>query len=219
MSKTKALDTMTSEQGRHGPVVEHHGLRTIEDLRPAAYNPRRISDRAARALSKSLGDFGDLSGIVWNKRTGNLVCGHQRVDQLRKLGAYLDVCRDGTAAIEHGGERFVVRVVDWPEAKEKAANVVANNPAIGGEFTDELGALLDEIQADIGAQGFADLALDELVKNESEDAGALKEWDASPLEMSGMFIFTAPIEMQARVRATLEREFPGVKFAEEVVYG
>ena len=53
--------------------VEHHGLRSIEDLKPASYNPRRISDRAARALAKSIGDFGDLSGIVWNKRTGNLV--------------------------------------------------------------------------------------------------------------------------------------------------
>jgi hypothetical protein len=195
------------------PKLQH--LKSIEDLRPSSYNPRKISEAAASGLQKSLGDFGDLSSVVWNQRTGNLVCGHQRVAELRKLGAQLI---DGALQIA-SGERFPVRVVDWPVIKEKAANVVANNPAIGGEFTDELGGLLKEIEAGIGEQDFNDLMLNDLRGEEKEEATELKEWDASALSLDGMFIFTAPIEMQAKIRAVLEREFPGVSFREEVIYG
>jgi len=62
-------------------------LNKIEDLRPAPYSPRPITDKAASRLGKSLNRFGDIAGIVWNKRTGHLVAGHQRVEQLRKAGA------------------------------------------------------------------------------------------------------------------------------------
>ena len=47
----------------------------------------------------------------------------------------------------------------------------------------------------------------------------IKEWDASDLNVDGMFIFTAPIEMQAKIRHVLEQNFPDVMFREEVVYG
>jgi hypothetical protein len=192
-------------------------LKTIDDLRQADYNPRKISSKAAAALSKSLGDFGDLSGIVWNQRTGNLVCGHQRVAELRKLGAQLI---DGALQIV-SGERFAVRIVDWPIVKEKSANVVANSPSIAGEFTPSVDAVLDEIMAGIGQQDYSELLLDDARVGVDSKTGAteLKEWDASELSLDGMFIFTAPIEVQAKVRAVLERELPGVTFREEVVYG
>jgi len=201
----------TTEDQKNKPI-----LKTIDDLRPADYNPRKISPRSAAALSKSIGDFGDLSGVVWNRRTGNLVCGHQRVAELRKLGAQLI---DGDLQIV-SGERFAVRIVDWPIVKEKSANVVANNPSVAGEFTPSVDAVLDEIMAGIGQQDYDALLLgDARVGADKLGAAELKEWDASELSLDGMFIFTAPIEVQAKVRAVLEREFPGVKFREEVVYG
>lgn len=134
-------------------------LSSIEDLRPAPYNPRTISEKAADGLGKSLEDFGDIAGIVWNKRTGHLVAGHQRVEQLKKLGAVL---HNGELRVGVDGPRFAVRVVDWPESKEKAANVTANNQHIGGSFTDGLADLLGEIKLSLGDDDFAALQLDAL---------------------------------------------------------
>lgn len=70
-------------------MIDVHELTDISDLRPASYNPRTIEDDAAAGLAQSLERFGDLSGIVWNQRTGHLVAGHQRVNQLRERGAQL----------------------------------------------------------------------------------------------------------------------------------
>ena len=39
------------------------------------------------------------------------------------------------AVVTPDGERFPVRVVDWPAEREKAANLAANNAAIAGTFT------------------------------------------------------------------------------------
>ena len=118
----------------------------LNELVPAEYNPRRISDRAMKGLRASLERFGELGGIVWNKRTGRLVGGHQRVKALAVMG-------------ETHAE---VRVVELDELDEKALNLTLNNPAIGGEWMElELGELLEEAQAGLGDL-FADLKLDEL---------------------------------------------------------
>ena len=196
-------------------MVDAAQLTSIEDLRSAPYNPRSISIEAAAGLAQSMGDFGDLSGIVWNQRSGNLVCGHQRVQELRRMGVKLV---DGALQLP-SGDQFPVRVVDWEEIKEKTANVVANNPGIAGVFTDKVGPLLAEIAAGIGDAKVSLLQLDGLRDGEEPEAAKLKEWDASEISLDGMFIFHAPIEMQAKIRAVLEREFRDVKFREEVVYG
>lgn len=52
---------------------------TISNLNPAPYNPRKITDKKLAMLQKSMAEFGDLSGIVCNTRTGHLVGGHQRL--------------------------------------------------------------------------------------------------------------------------------------------
>jgi len=58
-------------------------IKSLADLRAASYNPREITQEALEGLGHSLEEFGDISGIVWNKRTGHLVAGHQRVEALR----------------------------------------------------------------------------------------------------------------------------------------
>ncbi len=122
--------------------------KSIADLKPAKYNPRRIDDEALGGLKVSLGEFGDLSGLLFNSRSGHLVAGHQRIRALKEEHGDALVLEDG-AVVTPDGERFPVRIVDWPNAKEKAANVGANNPHIEGEFTPDLGALIADITIEL----------------------------------------------------------------------
>lgn len=115
---------------------------TIDDLAPAPYNPREITHEAADGLRASLSQFGDISGITFNKRSGVLVCGHQRVKQLKGMGAVLD----GGSLVLPDGTRFPIRIVDWSLGEEMGANLEANNRHIEGEFTDGLPARLDELE-------------------------------------------------------------------------
>lgn len=73
-------------------ATDHHRLTALDDLAAAPYNPRRISEDAAAGLRGSIETFGDLSGIVWNERTGNLVAGHQRVACVWDKG-HFGLCR------------------------------------------------------------------------------------------------------------------------------
>ena len=120
------------------------------EIGPAPYNPRTISNKALAGLRASMMSFGDLSGFVVNRATGNIVCGHQRRVALGDvdLGAvvygdpyYVDLGPAGerfrsierTGEVEvPGGVRFRVRLVDWGLIFEKAANVLCPRPAAVG---------------------------------------------------------------------------------------
>ena len=61
----------------------------IGRIKPAAYNPRvelKPGDPAYEKLKRSIEEFGCVEPLVVNKRTGNLVGGHQRLGVLRDLG-------------------------------------------------------------------------------------------------------------------------------------
>jgi ParB-like chromosome segregation protein Spo0J len=131
---------------------------TAKDLRKsgADYNPRTITKPELDRLKKAIEEFGDLGGIVFNRRTGRLVGGHQRVKVIPKdaIIEKTDLSapsRTGTAA--HGfividGEKYSYREVDWDESREKAANIAAN--AHGGDWDEaKLGELLKELSADV----------------------------------------------------------------------
>ena len=133
----------------------------LSDLAAAPYNPREITDEALSGLKASLGDFGDLSGITWNRRTGHLVCGHQRLRALQEQhGAELRMAKGVIST--PSGEQFKVREVDWSEEKERAANITANSPLISGSFTGELENILASLEHDY-SEMFAPLRLDEML--------------------------------------------------------
>jgi len=46
-------------------------IASVADLKADPKNPRTITDRAAAALRESLRRFGDLSGVVFNRRTSD----------------------------------------------------------------------------------------------------------------------------------------------------
>ena len=118
----------------------------LSDLKPADYNPRKISAEALEGLKFSLQEFGDISGITFNTRTGNLVSGHQRVKAILEKYGDLEIIDD---KIVTPSGYFIIRIVDWDLDKEKAANVAANAETIQGEFTDELIPLVQEISLNL----------------------------------------------------------------------
>lgn len=139
----------------------------LTDLNPAPYNPRKISDVAMEGLSNSIDQFGLLSLIVWNERTGNIVGGHQR---FRKL-------------VEDGETETDVVVVDLDEDEEVALNIVLNNPHARGDFTSDVKMLLERIEVQIGSV-FNDLHLNDLyeqISRSSKDTGK-KEKTKDPTE-------------------------------------
>ena len=123
--------------------------RTIAELKPAEFNPREITASALAGLKESVAEFGDISGIVYNRTLDCLVAGHQRVEALRaKFGADLVIeeTEDGNGKIETPSGSFVVRFVEWDRNRTEAAMVVANNPAIQGDWTDGALEMLGRIQ-------------------------------------------------------------------------
>ncbi len=146
----------------------------LKDLKSAVYNPRVISDEQLERLKKALHEFGDLSGIVFNRCTGNLVGGHQRLKCLSpdasiektklKKSSRTGTIATGTIIIDN--ETYTYREVDWDEIKEKAANIAANQH--GGEFDDDkLSELLNELlktpDFDADLLGFDDVELKQLL--------------------------------------------------------
>ena len=132
-------------------------VKKLADLCPAEYNPRLISTEAFSGLGKSIERFGLLADIIWNKRTGNIVGGHQRYRQL----------------LEKGVEETEVVVVDLDGQDEIFLNVVLNSKDIKGDYTPEAIEVLRVTEARLG-DAFnrvrLDVLLEELEKKSKKKA-------------------------------------------------
>lgn len=126
---------------------------TLKDLKGNPENPRVASPEKLAMLKKSLAEFGDLSGIVYNRTTKMLIGGHQRKEVFPKDSKviiqkkYTRPTKTGTVAegvVEAGGERYAYREVVWDEVKEKAANIAANKGAGSWEL-DKLGDWMKDL--------------------------------------------------------------------------
>ena len=146
----------------------------VRELTPSDHNPRSISDARSAQLAKSMKKFGDLSSVTFNRRTGRLVSGHQRVKHLKsdaKIQKHKDADKVGTVAVGlilSGNQTWPYREVDWDDKTEKAACIAAN--AAGGQFDDmKLGKLVMELD---GAGFDLDLlnldSLEDILKENSE---------------------------------------------------
>lgn len=150
---------------------------TISELSPDEINPRSITNKAASGLTYSMNEYGDLSGIVFNIRTKNLVAGHQRIDQIFKQFGPLPINQvtDEQGVIEcPNGNSFFVRFVNWDLKKQRAANVAANSPTIQGDFTDELQIVLLDIQ-ESDTNSFEAMSLDVLLDLDDDADGQVKQ--------------------------------------------
>lgn len=123
----------------------------VEQMNPAPYNPRvdlSPDSPEYQHIKNSLDSFGYLDPIVWNKRTGNIVSGHQRYKIM----------------VDGGATELMVRVVDFDEDTEKACNL-AMNKAVGLWDEEKLNTLLEEMKGtswDMSDFGFDLSELEEL---------------------------------------------------------
>jgi hypothetical protein len=105
-------------------------------------NPRQITDRQYSDLSKWLEKYGDLSGIVHDLNSDEIIGGNQRSRvfninecEVELTEQYEQPDEQGTVAVGFviwGGKRYAYRQVRWPEEWSAEANVIANKA--GGTF-------------------------------------------------------------------------------------
>jgi site-specific DNA-methyltransferase (adenine-specific) len=132
---------------RNAAPLVRRSVERADTLRPAAYNPRKISKEALKGLQASIERWGVVQDIVVNSRNLVVIGGHQRLAALKVAGV----------------KDVPVTWVDLDEADERALNVALNNPHISGEFDDTLQDLLQSIKDGIGLPVMQDLKLDELL--------------------------------------------------------
>ena len=134
-----------------GKIME---IQTIEisKINPATYNPRldlKLGDIEYEKIKNSITEFDLVEPLVWNKRTGNLVGGHQRLKVLK----------------EQNIKDVQVSVVDLEPSKEKALNIALNK--VQGDWDlSKLKDLLQELDTgefDIGITGFDDIEIEDLM--------------------------------------------------------
>lgn len=120
-----------------------------DQIKNAPYNPRIMDDGAKKRLKKNIARHGLVSALTWNKRTGNLVGGHQRLEQLDALEKSQDY-------------ELTVCVVDVDEREEAALNVQLNNPSMQGEWDlDKLAGISEEFDLDMSDDlGFTQTDID-----------------------------------------------------------
>lgn len=118
-------------------------------IKNAPYNPRIMDAKAKKRLKEGIAKHGLVSALTWNKRTGNLVGGHQRLEQLDALEKDKDY-------------ELTVCVIDVDEREEAALNVQLNNPSMQGEWDfDKLANLSEEFDLDLkNDMGFTDTDID-----------------------------------------------------------
>lgn len=117
--------------------------RKVTDLIPADYNPRKDlkpGDAEYEKLKRSLEEFGYVEPVIWNKTTGKVVGGHQRLKVLIDMGITEVDCV----------------VVELDETKEKALNIALNK--ISGDWDkNKLALLIADLDAsafDVSLTGF-----------------------------------------------------------------
>lgn len=148
----------------------------ITDLKPAEYNPRRISDEDYQKLKNSISTFGLVDPIIVNLKNMHIVGGHQRYDVLldehmldNDFLAELPMIRLGDVGFVFTDTELSIRDDDH----EKALNLALNK--ISGEWDElKLQPLLEELELspiDIQLTGFSEPELEELNIDTTEETG------------------------------------------------
>lgn len=140
----------------------------INELKPAEYNPRTISEEEYNKLINSIREYGLVDPVIINLANNNRVIGgHQRlkalIDENKKTGAYENLLLLKRGDIGWVFTDNLLEVKD--DTHEKALNIALNK--ISGEWDyPKLNDLLEEISLDtnfdIKLTGFDNLDIEEL---------------------------------------------------------
>lgn len=123
----------------------------ISKLNPAKYNPRKDlkpGDSEYEKLKRSMEQFGYVEPIIWNKNTGNVIGGHQRLKVLVDMGLNEVDCV----------------VVEMNLEQEKALNIALNK--INGDWdNNKLAMLISDLKGsdfDVSLTGFEEAEIADL---------------------------------------------------------
>lgn len=157
----------------------------LDDLKGASYNPRQISSEDLKKLARSLAKYGDLSGVVFNKKTGVLISGHQRLKSMRLMLSSVEGLKEkivvspvtdskgtvgvGSIVLYKGTDPILstpLRLVSWSDkTQEMAANIAANN--LGGNWDKEklrkVLAKLSDQKFEVESIGFDQIFVDDFL--------------------------------------------------------
>ena len=140
---------------------------SVIKLNSARYNPRKSlkpGDAEYEKLKNSIETFGFVEPVIWNKRTGNIVGGHQRYTVLKDLGYSEIDCV----------------VVDLHVNDEKALNIALNK--VSGLWDDvllkDLLLELDNGAYDLNLTGFDTKEIESLMTQFHIDTPELISNDA-----------------------------------------
>ena len=112
------------------------------EIHGAPYNPRRISEVNKKKLRENIKRVGLLDTIVVNKRTMNIVSGHQRVAILDSLERKKDYA-------------LTVALVDLSEKEEMEQNLFMNNEKAMGEYDPyQLAEIFESFDIEVDNTGF-----------------------------------------------------------------
>ena len=135
----------------------------ITDLKPARYNPRKISNEDYNKLSNSINEYGLVDPIIINLNNYNIIGGNQRYDVLLSEHIAGNTNYNELLLIKNGDIGWVfpdneLEVKDLNH--EKSLNIMLNS--VGGEFDPEK---LTDLFNELSIEGL-DLSLTGWDKNE-----------------------------------------------------
>ncbi len=112
---------MSNKRGKMATATA--AIPSVEDAPlPHLLAEKFLTDRVRRSMIKKA-PYNPR--VVWNRRTGNLVGGHQRIEKYDRMMGYPSKCADYT---------LTVAVIDVDDATERTVNAALNNPTAQGEF-------------------------------------------------------------------------------------
>lgn len=170
--------------------------RKIAELKPAEYNPRRLTDAQYKHLRKSMEELGDLGVAVVNMHTGRenvIIAGHQRIRVAKDMGRKTFPCIE----------------VDFPPEKEKKANLRLNKT--GGEWDFDALANAFEIE-ELLEEGFTEKELRIGVETAAGAEHEAEEVELRPFKQTHVLL-SFPPEKMLDVQDHLDaiREIEGVE--------
>ena len=138
----------------------------VTELNAAHYNPRIALEPGMpewEKLKTSIEQFGNVEPVVWNRRTGNVVGGLQRLAVLKSMGY----------------ESVPCSVVDLDEKEEKLLNIALNK--IKGQWDyDKLEEILSGFDYEVAtASGFSAEEIAVILANNDDlgDDADYGDWD------------------------------------------
>ena len=123
MAKEKSDSTPVASKPAKLSRVQKFTMERVNrtQLKGASFNPRVIDAYTKKKLEKVLRTQGLVQPIVWNRRSQNVVGGHQRLDCIDQIEGQPNYLLD-------------VAVVDLDPAKEREVNLMLNNSSLTGDW-------------------------------------------------------------------------------------